>query len=1273
MIAKVFSTINGLVPYKSPIATPVVSIAYTNSCYSVKSKGLRMDVYAWDQISDWPSWTTGTVFSGNCPLVKMYAGYGSPIFVPDFYSNKPFFGFKYSGFIKSLYTGTATFLLWGNGFAKLKYKNTFVAIDGIEKVELNELNAGSVSNDGKYVSASVTGTAGEWESFELCYLTKGRTNNPIGFCCHWSHASLSHPLVLSAGFTSYLDDGQPADNTDPIASVILQNIVSTSLNIKRGSSSEFRFIIPLVPSTGLTGYKYIQAGDYLQDIVTGQQIKKFRMIEFYEGYRIGATIEEVQKFSGQIKDWIIDRGRNTIEIICFDWASFLKDAINQGYPNPSDYWAAQYYKREVEGVAGDNKPRTFDAWGMTEAIECLCMNSYIDPVKFIGKKQFIDTSDNVINGGYLIENLSLDSDLRISLDRPYTYGNIGIAGGEIEPDDEYRWQVSIGETLIDQVEKITENYGYTWGFDRNGYLFVRPLNNPNTIKFWNDFTYKGSWTTGTNLGAIRGAYKYISAAGSVLMNSVYGSKFTLAIGPNTAGGTFHIKVQNAVLGIVATQDYNGYNVSDRFYYDGIDSSTGLNPCKIDIATGLTYDSYDITITRKIGELRINSLFAYDVDITSPVDIFRTGGEPIDPAVVTELSVESKTDEVRNDCLVVGKLLGIYSTLASDGTEMPINPNNPENEHILSRSVDLDSIANPTSSYFVGRPIQSVIVDPKISSTVRADWLSYEFVRRYRKAFEVKQPNYSMITNPLLEIGDCVAIKDDATDILATSQKMWVDSFEDTKEGNTNISRVILNTAEPWVSYEIKPIPSLSMYGGIPVIHVQIANCGFIGTLYQSISSIAETIYITGLHSSAIPTMGYLRLDQGNSKHEIIFYQGRYDNTNTYLTDCLRGKESTTATNHAANIMANLAIDPYLSEERGITPVITFDVVVPGWTKVDIYSEDNGHVDTLTGMEIQDFDKKWEKVEWGTQHTYAWGMLDMRGDWNKSCGAWKNNWNEQISIERQYYVRENFKESSCDQIEENYAKFYALISHRYFSKGGIYQYGKVGSPTVQIITKRGKPIDVLFSLDLSECYLVFQNMGMNEYPPNVYSGDENNGLGLKATFTGLNNETRLCSVDLKMGHHLISQSWWESGYLGMLNDEILYEIEEHPVVISGNTRDCSGTWNVYLGPPLNYTFFHSHFTRYYRIGDKKYYANSVLIGNFILVETTVTDNSGRNTRSMKPLVWIPRYLRNEVIRRFAHDHGGKDYENINRGGGWCDLPAGIKNQKIGYWGIGYIGY
>ncbi len=1014
-IAKIFPTIENNQPYEAGKSTPYFEVYTTNSVYSVSSSGFKSSWYVFQNETTTPTFSSNDlVFTGNSPIMRFYSGKSWPIFVaPEFHKGQQF-GVHYESYFSAQST-FASLHFYGRGRVSCSYTKGPTTYNLIASQEL-----------GMTANTKLTGLMTGLTPDSFYYLTikfwnlPKKTDTDNIFVCTWKDDVSLDRLPLTAGY--FISPADFASHSGFIPATKLNKINSIEVSNGRNELSKFTFTIPVVSSTASLGYKYIKDKDYFQDVTDANKtIKKFRKIELHSGYKTATTtISTITKFTGQIRGWTVNRntnGQDIAEIQCFDWRVFLQDTINTGIPNVSDYLSHDYVSKVEGGLDGSASPRTYDGWLFKDAVNNILINAYIDPKILYEKRKRISVDDEIVDGPYLNHDLNFTDQLR--LDRNFNYGNVLSSVENV--DDKYNWQFSIGDSLLDNLQKLMDSYGFRYGINNEGNFYTQSVQNPIKIKSTDDMSLTGFTTEVIDVKKLHAFSVESATSSNKVVATFVGAACKLILDFKSTYGTVDILMSNPTLGVVVTGSQNLSRTKEWHFFDGIDDNIGNNPCIIAIGTGLKYGSYSLNITNTsagAATVSVNSLLIYDHDYDFPDFNLFTGNSGSQRGVIhSNMDVESTADNIRNDVIVLGRLKGVRTQLSTDpdDNQRLINPNNPVSDYVISRAIDRISLGSVSNSNYVGRPMQLMIVSPNILTDEKAEWLSLETAKRFNQFSKSLTPKFQIIGNPLMEIEDFVKSHDVKIGVVSTiHNNFWIKSVTESYSGNKHITNLDLEALEPWQSFFKYPTPSLKRVGYTVFSNVQTFNTGmhsfdkdeycaldsFIGA-GDSVSTITlayNRINMPLLSGQAtimniFPRQGFIKF-----KDEIIQYRktkfksqylGGKPNPNYQgsinkidFGDLTRGMYSTPTRD--LNVLPNLvdvSISPYGTEMFGVTPAIQFELLFPGFVQVTVRSSEGNLLDSLTGQDVPNFDSNWDFLQPGT-YFYSWGMTDRVGNHNE---------------------------------------------------------------------------------------------------------------------------------------------------------------------------------------------------------------------------------------------------------------------------------------------------
>lgn len=1261
--------------WNQPVTKPYRAIYFFDTPYTVKSHGPSANWYVFPTISNNPSFNSANLkWVSNVPFIKWYSGASYPLELSPYVYDSKQFGVQYAGKFQAQ-SASATFFLSGYGKGRIEFQ-------GHSASSTIYLSDSGYQIEGYHVSGL---TPGDYYDLEITYWSLGKsTTNKNAFVVTWIDSTLPKAMPLSAGY--YLSNTDVASGVD---SYELKDVGQIEVSVDKNQTNKLSFTIPL-GTVSEKGYRYISDSDYFQhNTESSVKLKRYRMVELHTGYvnSIGA-ISTIKRFVGQVRDWRISRGidRQEVTVDCYDWSIFLSDSINLGYPNVSDYLAFGYTNTNINGVSSQ-KPRAFDGWAAEDVIDDILVNSYIDPKILLQRKTHTSVDGDVITGGYLV--FDRNQDTKIYLDRNLKYGNPLTIYND-EADDKYIWQFSIGDSLNDNISKIMDNYGFSHGFNDSGNFYVDSIENPFQIKSVDDMAFYGSWEETIETRSLYAVYKYTNSANASVLATFVGTSAELVVG-NGAFGTIHVSVVNPTLGQVASGTFNLRSSSNHFYYDGIDDSLGYNPTKIQIGSNWSYGSYGVKTKRIAGTVNINGLVVYDTDFFTPSHSFYTGATLSQRgAIINGYDVSFLKDSVRNDILVVGRLLGIQSSLSvSDDNreQLPINPNNPVSEHVISRAIDRASVGSVSASNYVGRPLQMIIVEPSIANEDRANWLATETVKRYNDNTRNATPQLTIPGNPLVKLNDLIRAYDVGFSVLSTTY--WVSGvrevFSDSGEYTTQLT---LEGQKPWQSYYRYPFPSLKRFNNEVFQNVRLYNTGLPynspsdPVTFYGVSGATPTWYIHYHNKDSIPDWteqeikdlfpndGYFKLMRNSVRNslgviitptvqEIVKYDGKPtvtkgDSEDIGWTYTLGFKISrrgiyTTATQTITafeGTPVNLSVSPFVSDESGQLPGVQFDLIMPGFIRVSVGDKLGNLIDVLTGNVVPEENSGWVFVKPG-RYYYTWGMLDRVGTHNLANTKNYLHKGTEYKIGSGYYVendkpnRENSEHYFVLQFNDSRRELFLDQQTHTSQPVSIAKYYENDSSLVpdidgSVIVRGSFTNPVSGGDDLSgarDLGYISSDHSLSQQCA-YYTGSENNGAGARFYLWNTSPvpaslHQRVVDVQINRYMYVVSSFIMHGNYtpeeMGLtgIASTGKEEIFKDTLVFDGEVK------TVFVQPPRSFPFVTEKLANASYPGS---YVNfhALAVSHVHIFEVVATDVSGRKSHNEFAVCWIPqRYTTGDI--------------------------------------------
>lgn len=1023
-----FTTADGVMPYVHKYATPICRLKYYDTVYNTNFAGIDATWQLENSSGDYE-----TVYEGKVPNIKFYSGEGVP---PELLNYKAGQNWRiiYNFTFVAPITAKYYFYFAGEGRV-LSYPPVF----GVGSSQINAQDFAGKS----YLHLDKD----ETESI-IIYYYYGEKSLDSGFIYFWQTDSASYtPEKVVMG-------GEVIGGT--VDNYYLDNFSKISYKESEESISQLTFEVPFISSSdsyNSKGYFYDEAADaYISKENSTNHLKKYRKIEYSEGFKNETDDELITKFTGQIRDIKINYnkdGQDSLKITCNDYSIFTKDAINVMSPTPIDYWQAGYTKKELGRVNGETKPRTFDGWEIHKAFQVILTNCGIDPSSFYKRKEFKSYESISTTAGFLIEPLNLYTVDTAEI--PYLPINVnyGIPPvGEVEKqkeDDKYAYSISTGEYYKDAIDKMMKTWGYKWGFNEQGYPYLKGINVPNNFINDRDFNITGTWTNELDVNSFKATYLQTEQSEAIASVDAVGKKFELLVGCGPLCGsslateqTFNVILRHGTDEIVDT-NYNAFTEIDHGYYNGIDKTTSINKSVLTLANGLDYDSYRIVV-RSLStdyKTRIEGVLTYDEEYDVPLTTFYANDE-INNASITELSVQSNINDQRNECIVLGRRTGTIIRVNSDGEETSLNKNNPTYTYVQSNTRDLNSIHISTARNYVGRLRPTIIVDPSIISENQADFISYNVVQEYNTP--KKQTTFGLLGHPLLKVGDCVRIIEDYKDGVGSSDYYWITEVSNSFDKNY-LTKIQTTPVKPVNSYWSRPIVDVEgEYDGNYIWNLKISNNGFVGNLNSNLLKEEEThgdIFIrknyleptndritnTAL-SYMVPKSGYCRIGT-----EVIYYASADwtgDDEILRLHQLKRNAESEDSgdphwgpnfINYTSGDQVVVGHLPY--SNIAYAPIIEFDLLADSDVEVNIknYSEQVDHRVKKVGESLVDSLTNTDKNILGDNHrfltqghySFSWGGFDRSGEYNNNV----KDALERTMLNSQFFARENYSTKYFD--------------------------------------------------------------------------------------------------------------------------------------------------------------------------------------------------------------------------------------------------------------------
>ena len=497
--------------------------------------------------------------------------------------------------------------------------------------------------------------------------------------------------------------------------------------------------------------------------------------------------------------------------------------------------------------------------------------------------------------------------------------------------------------------------------------------------------------------------------------TVTGRKFALMVGrgPSCGSSDPTVKTFQASLfkgnNLLVSTSVNTYDTLDSFYYDN-PNADGLNKSYIPLANGLPYDTYNIKILplSTSYQTRLEGVLCFAEDYEIPVYTFHTNDNEKQGSV-SKLNVTKSSKDHRNDVVVLGKRKGTLVQTNEKGVETAVNPNNETTIYVQSAVRDLSSIYNSSSLSYIGRPRTTIIVDPAILNKTQADFIALNFIKEY--GLPERNPKFESIGNPIIEINDCINVKEDWKNGISTNEYVWItninSSFKQSYTTSFDTTPVKLIN-----SYWKRPAIDIDAFGGNYIYNLHIKNRGYWTDLYADITNdtalYVNNSFTSTAYAEAISETGYLRIGTELMKYEYSSVAPLY----IKFGELSRGLgEDGLVHRHWENDDVIIGYNPY-SYSQG-APTVSFDLLEDANVAVHIkslkYTDgelenvqlDDIKVDALTNIEGDLDIDNYEFLRAG-HYELVWGGFDRRGEYNNNITPYEVDMSDS-----QFYANLNY--------------------------------------------------------------------------------------------------------------------------------------------------------------------------------------------------------------------------------------------------------------------------
>ena len=588
-------------------------------------------------------------------------------------------------------------------------------------------------------------TAESWHSFRLDWILSGGTFAKA--------AVLFKTQPLNDNYR-LLDCSVLNTTSAWISPVTLSGVTAISLEEKIGETALLSFDVA-------HGSQYIhQASTDSYGILRPNRMLKVQT-GFVTGNNIATYVDAGQFFIDTIKVKKDSLGQ-TYTVTARDIRKKATDTLNMLYPNILSYDLAGYDSDAVFNEPnGIQRYASYDSWTICQTVRDLLYHAGVS------SKQLWATGSD---GNFKIQ----EKDVKLNRGEFYKV----TLPGEVK-DDQLKYAFNVGDPLLEIINNIVEQYGYEFGTDYLGDVFLREANNPVQYRADdNSIIFSGVWVTGFNVKSFAGVE--VVGSGSITINpptDFVGYDIFFNRMKDGTNGSYYAKWNTTSHGSASPSPY--YNF--WYYRDGEDPNYGSNPSVYRMPHGLTSGTITISSSSAAGQqLNWAGYQIYTREREAAVITFPESR-------VTQLDIENTDANIRNSVIVAGD---------DQGYDLQ--------KFITSKSNDYKSMLNPQSKNYIGYRKMFILPDPRIVQQDHADWLSLSLLKKYSRLADIV--SYEIPPYPQLELGDCVAITSTGAG-LASTDEFWVDSIDSTIEAGKYTMNVGLNPYKPWPSYQNELEPS----------------------------------------------------------------------------------------------------------------------------------------------------------------------------------------------------------------------------------------------------------------------------------------------------------------------------------------------------------------------------------------------------------------------------------------------------------------------------------
>ncbi|MHA2171940.1 MAG: hypothetical protein ACXAB7_18860, partial [Candidatus Kariarchaeaceae archaeon] len=350
----------------------------------------------------------------------------------------------------------------GDGNLVFEFDYTSILVSGVANPRLYQESLGYYNSEG----IDISGEQGNWKEFKISIDGNTTQNYYGGISVNYRYDDTPNRLV-NAGVVS---------NTPNYISAYDVEAFDIRGQQNKDRASVYSFSVPLTSATHAQGFYYDNTNKYYLD-QSGNILREGVLIQIQAGYKVDNdptprsvgtyenSYELLPRFKGFVNSITKDRDNEKLDVECFDFSEIPNSDVTKNYPDPSSYWNFGYFNRylpkEPDGV---NMPIAYDKWNLTNAVRDLFIKSGIPASIMYGPKYFQ-------NSGYALLADKAVVDYGYQLDWHVDYSTD-------ENINEYLYGGQYGDKVSDTAMEFIDTYGMNYKFNNEGYLELRPSNNP---------------------------------------------------------------------------------------------------------------------------------------------------------------------------------------------------------------------------------------------------------------------------------------------------------------------------------------------------------------------------------------------------------------------------------------------------------------------------------------------------------------------------------------------------------------------------------------------------------------------------------------------------------------------------------------------------------------------------------------------------------------------------------------------------------------------------